>query len=86
MESRTRICVFDYATTPDEAVPGAGSIRRMITRENSGMNLTLSKGTLKPGAGMPGMRTRRRMRRCSYLKAREPCISKAMEMCGTGRA
>ena len=49
MESRTRICVFDYATTPDEAVPGAGSIRRMITRENSGMNLTLSKGTLKPG-------------------------------------
>ena len=51
MESRTRICVFDYATTPDEAVPGAGSIRRMITRENSGMNLPLSKGTLKPGAG-----------------------------------
>ena len=51
METQTRICVFDYAATPDEAVPDAGRIRRMITRENSGMDLTLSKGTLKPGAG-----------------------------------
>ena len=51
MEEKARICVFDYESTPDEAVPGAGTIRRMITKENSGMNLTLSKGILKPGAG-----------------------------------
>jgi len=49
--SDTKICVLHYDTTPDEIVPGAGSIRRMITKEKTGMDVTFSKGTIKPGAG-----------------------------------
>lgn len=47
----TQFNVLHYDTTPDEHIPGAGSIRRIITKEATGMDLTFSKGILKPGAG-----------------------------------
>jgi quercetin dioxygenase-like cupin family protein len=43
--------VLTIKNTPVEEVPGTGGIKRIITKENTGMNITFSVGQLEPGAG-----------------------------------
>lgn len=51
MTQANKVYVLDYDSTEDEHIPGAGTIRRIITRDRTGMDLTFSKGRLEPGAG-----------------------------------
>ena len=51
MTKANQVYVLDYDSTEDEHGPGAGSIRRIITRGKTGMDLTFSKGRIAPGAG-----------------------------------
>ena len=43
--------VFTIEETPIEKIPGTSGIKRIITKENTGMNITFSVGRLEPGAG-----------------------------------
>ncbi|MFC1532880.1 cupin domain-containing protein [Thermodesulfobacteriota bacterium] len=46
-----KVKVLTIDDTPVEEIPGTSGIKRIITRENTGMDITFSVGRLEPGAG-----------------------------------
>ncbi len=46
-----KVYVLTLEKTPAEHLPGGGSVRRIITKGGTGMDITFSQGILKPGCG-----------------------------------
>ena len=46
-----KVYVLNLEDTPLEHLPGGGYVQRIITKSGTGMDLTFSKGCLKPGCG-----------------------------------
>ena len=46
-----KVQIFHLDEVPVEKLAGGGEVRRIITKENTGMDLTFSKGFAMPGGG-----------------------------------
>lgn len=46
-----KVYVFDLDEVPAEKLEGGGEVRRIVTKEKTGMDLTFSKGFAVPGSG-----------------------------------